>query len=74
MILFGNNAVGVVTGAVAVLCADRLRLRTRLVTRSPSPPRSGPCQSAGAVTGSLSQFVGPGLPASTAIPVSRCAC
>jgi len=68
MILFGNKAVGVVTGAVAV-CAPVLP-NTACFTVPFAGADPGHVNQPGAPTGSLFQFVGPGLPVSTAIPVS----
>jgi hypothetical protein len=68
MILWGNNAVGVVTGAVTACAPTGTNTACFTVAFAATDP--GHINQPGAVTGSLSQFVGPGLPASTAIPVS----
>ncbi len=68
MILWGNNGVGVVTGAVAVCAPTGTNTACFTVPFAATDP--GHINQPGAVTGSLSQFVGPGGPASTAIPVS----
>ena len=68
MILFGNKAVGVVTGAVAV-CAP-VAPNTACFTVPFAGTDPGHINQPAAAAGSLFQFVGPGLPASTAIPVS----
>ena len=68
MILFGNNAVGVVTGPIAVCAPTGANTACFTVPFAATDP--GHINQPGAVTGSLSQFVGPGAPASTAIPYS----
>lgn len=68
LILWGNNAAGVVTGAVAVCAPTGTNTACYTVAFAATDP--GHVNQPGAVTGSLSQFVGPGNPASTAIPVS----
>jgi type II secretory pathway pseudopilin PulG len=68
MILWGNNAVGVVTGAVATCAPTGTNTACYTVLFAATDP--GHVNQPTAVTGSLSQFVGSGHPASTAIPVS----
>jgi type II secretory pathway pseudopilin PulG len=68
LILWGSKAAGVVTGAVAVCAPTGTNTACYSVPFAATDP--GHVNQPGAVTGSLSQFVGPGNPASTAIPVS----
>jgi hypothetical protein len=68
LILWGTNAVGVVTGAIAVCAPTGANTACYTVPFAATDP--GHVNQPSAVTGSLSQFVGPGNPASTPIPVS----
>jgi hypothetical protein len=68
MILFGTKGVGVVTGAIGV-CAP-VAPNTACFTVPFANGDPGHVNQPTAPTGSLLQFVGPGAPASTAIPVS----
>jgi prepilin-type N-terminal cleavage/methylation domain-containing protein len=68
MILWGNKAVGVVTSVVATCAPTGTNTACYTVDFAATDP--GHVNQPGAVTGSLSQFVGSGAPASTAIPVS----
>ena len=68
LILWGNNAVGVVTGAVTACAPTGANTACYTVPFAATDP--GHVNQPAAVTGSLSQFVGPGAPASTAIPYS----
>lgn len=68
LILWGNNAVGVVTGAVAACAPTGTNTACYTVPFAATDP--GHVNQPGAVTGSLKQFVGLGAPASTAIPYS----
>jgi prepilin-type N-terminal cleavage/methylation domain-containing protein len=68
MILFGTKAVGVVTGAVATCAPTGTNTACFTVPFAGTDP--GHVNQPAAPTGSLLQFVGPGAPVSTAIPVS----
>lgn len=68
MILFGNNAAGVVTGPVGTCAPTGTNTACYTVDFAATDP--GHINQPGAVTGSLTQFVGSGAPASTAIPYS----
>jgi hypothetical protein len=68
MILWGNNGAGVITGPVAVCAPTGSNTACYTVPFAATDP--GHINQPGAVTGSLSQFVGPGAPASTAISYS----
>jgi prepilin-type N-terminal cleavage/methylation domain-containing protein len=68
LILWGNNAVGVVTGAVTPCAPTGTNTACYTVPFAATDP--GHINQPSAVTGSLSQFVGAGAPASTAIPYS----
>lgn len=68
MILWGNNAVGVVTGAVTTCAPTGTNTACYTVDFAATDP--GHVNQPAAVTGSLKQFVGVGAPASTAIPYS----
>ena len=68
MILFGTKAVGVVTGAVATCPPTGTNTACFTVTFAGTDP--GHINQPTAPNGSLLQFVGPGAPASTGIPVS----
>jgi hypothetical protein len=68
MILFGTNAVGVVTGAIGTCTPTGTNTACFTVTFAGTDP--GHVNQPTAPTGSLLQFVGVGAPASTAITVS----
>jgi prepilin-type N-terminal cleavage/methylation domain-containing protein len=68
MILWGNNAVGVVTSIVSTCAPTGTNTACYTVDFAATDP--GHVNQPGAVTGSLKQFVGVGAPASTAIPYS----
>jgi hypothetical protein len=68
MILFGTKAVGVVTGAITTCPPTGTNTACFTVPFAGTDP--GHINQPTAPTGSLLQFVGPGAPASTAIPVS----
>jgi type II secretory pathway pseudopilin PulG len=68
MILFGTKALGVVTSAVATCTPTGTNTACFTVTFAGTDP--GHINQPTAPNGSLLQFVGPGAPASTAIPVS----
>jgi prepilin-type N-terminal cleavage/methylation domain-containing protein len=68
MILWGTNAVGVVTSVVTTCAPTGTNTACYTVDFAATDP--GHINQPGAVTGSLSQFVGSGAPASTAIPYS----
>jgi type II secretory pathway pseudopilin PulG len=68
MILFGTKAVGVVTGAITACPPTGTNTACFTVPFAGTDP--GHVNQPTAPTGSLLQFVGPGAPASTAIPVS----
>ncbi len=68
MILWGNNGVGVVTGLVTACAPTGTNTACYTVPFAATDP--GHINQPTAVTGSLKQFVGPGAPASTAIPYS----
>jgi hypothetical protein len=68
LILWGNNAVGVVTGVVSTCAPTGTNTACYTVPFAATDP--GHINQPSAVTGSLKQFVGAGAPASTAIPYS----
>ncbi len=68
MILFGTKALGVVTGAVGICAPTGTNTACFTVPFAGTDP--GHVNQPTAPNGSLLQFVGPGAPVSTAIPVS----
>ena len=68
VVLFGTNAMGVVTSAVTLCAPTGTNTACYSVTFAATDP--GKVNQPGAVTGSLSQFVATGKPPSSPIPVS----
>jgi prepilin-type N-terminal cleavage/methylation domain-containing protein len=68
VVLFGNNAVGIVTSAVATCAPTGTNSACYTVTFAATDP--GKVNQPSAVTGSLAQFVATGKPPSSPIPVS----